>query len=304
MKRQVHRQRRVPPEKAGIRLAIDFHDISGDSGCTSAMLVTESYSGYIWDYYLPDRTAPTLIYALEHLLRTLERQLQCRPEVIECDNEIPDSRQVSDFLSIKNGMRLEPSAPYAQSQNGGAERSGGVIKEKARAMRIGAKLPSFLWVEIWRAAVYLYNRTPKYIYNWKTPYERFYTYFAIRDGVVVTERKPDQTHLRVYGCKTFAMTTDALKKKNRRQRLNPRGWIGYLVGYSLTNIYRVWNPLTNKVISTKDVIFNEKETFSGDVQHLKDDLKELSKEELKSSTHVTDSPWCYDWSRNSAVRLL
>ncbi|KAJ4008799.1 hypothetical protein NW758_015269 [Fusarium oxysporum] len=55
-------------------------------------------------------------------------------------------------------------------------------------MRIGAKLPSFLWVEIWRAAVYLYNRTPKYIYNWKTLYERFYTYFAFRDGVVVTEQ--------------------------------------------------------------------------------------------------------------------
>uniref|UniRef100_A0A0D2XSC0 Integrase catalytic domain-containing protein n=1 Tax=Fusarium oxysporum (strain Fo5176) TaxID=660025 RepID=A0A0D2XSC0_FUSOF len=200
VKRQVRRQIRVPPEKAGIRLAIDFHDMSGDPGYTSAMLVTDRYSGYIWDYYLPDRTAPTLIGALEHLLRTLERQLQCRPEVIECDNEIPDSHQVSDFLSIKNGMRLEPSAPYAQSQNGGAERSGGVIKEKARAMRAGAKLPSFLWVEIWRAAVYLYNRTPKYIYNWKTPYERFYTYFAFRDGVVVTERKPDQTHLRVYGC--------------------------------------------------------------------------------------------------------
>jgi hypothetical protein len=154
-------------------------------------------------------------------------------------------------------------------------------------MRTGAKLPSFLWVEIWRAAVYLYNRTPKYIYNWKTPYERFYTYFAFRDGVVVTERKPDQTHLRVYGCKAFAMTTDALKKKNRRQRLNPRGWIGYLVGYNSTNIYRVWNPLTNKVISTRDVIFNEKETFSGDVQHLKDDLKELNEEELIQ--HLTDA---------------
>ncbi|KAL9567430.1 hypothetical protein ACKAV7_008380 [Fusarium commune] len=287
VKRQVRRQRRVLPEKAGIRLAIDFHDMSGDPDYTSAMLVTDRYSGYIWDYYLPDQTAPTLIGALEHLLRTLERQLQCRPEVIECDNEIPDSHQVSDFLSIKNGIRLEPSAPYAQSQNGGAERSGGVIKEKARAMRIGAKLPSFLWVEIWRAAVYLYNRTPKYIYNWKTPYKRFYTYFAFRDGVVVTERKPDQTHLRVYGCKAFAMTTDALKKKNRRQRLNPRGWIGYLVGYNSTNIYRVWNPLTNKVISTRDVIFNEKETFSGDVQHLKDDLKELNEEELIQ--HLTDA---------------
>ena len=290
VKRQVRRQRRAPPEKAGIRLAIDFHDVSGDPDYTSAMLVTDRYSGYIWDYYLPDRTGPTVINALEHLFATLERQLQCRPEVLECDNEIPDSHRVSNFLSIKNGMRLEPSAPYTQNQNGGAERSGGVIKEKARAMRAGAKLPSFLWVEIWRAAVYLYNRTPKYIYNWKTPYERFYTYFAFRDGVVVTERKPDQTHLRVYGCKAFAMTTDALKKKNRLQRLEPRGWIGYLVGYNSTNIYRVWNPLTNKVISTRDVIFNEKETFSGDIQHLRDDLRQLSEEELNQRLTEAEVP--------------
>jgi hypothetical protein len=121
---------------------------------------------------------------------------------------------------------------------------------------------------------------PKYIYNWKTPFERLYTYFAFKDGVVVTECKPDQTHLRVYGCKAFAMTTNALKKKNGRQRLNPRGWVGYMVGRYSTNIYRVWNPLTNKVISTRDMIFNGKETFSGDIQRLRDDLRELSDEEL------------------------
>ncbi|RBQ87196.1 hypothetical protein VDGD_20713 [Verticillium dahliae] len=61
------------------------------------------------------------------------------------------------------------------------------------------------------------------------------------------------------------MIPDALKKKNRLQRLELRGWIGYLIGYNSTNIYRIWNPLTNKVISTRDVTFNEKETFSGDI---------------------------------------
>ncbi|EWZ27836.1 hypothetical protein FOZG_18444 [Fusarium oxysporum Fo47] len=75
MKRQVRRQRRIPPEKVGIRLAIVFHDISGNPGYTSAMLVTDRYSGYIWDYSLPDGSAPRLLGALKYLLRTLERQL-------------------------------------------------------------------------------------------------------------------------------------------------------------------------------------------------------------------------------------
>ena len=55
---------------------------------------------------------------------------------------------------------------------------------------------------------YIY-RAPKYIYNWKSPYERFFTYLAYRGGVVATARKPQQAHLRVFGCKAFALTRDA-----------------------------------------------------------------------------------------------
>jgi hypothetical protein len=87
-------------------------------------------------------------------------------------------------------MKLEPSALNIQSQNGGTERSGGVIKEKARAMRSSLRLLSFLWHEIVRTAVYLYNRTPKYSYNWKSPYKRFFTYLVYHDGVVATTRMP------------------------------------------------------------------------------------------------------------------
>src|SRR6266480_626529 len=61
---------------------------------------------------------------------------------------------------------------------------------------------------------------PKYIYQWKTPYELFYT------------KKPSQEHLCAYTCKAFAMTTDILKKTNCLQMLNPKAWIGYLIGYS------------------------------------------------------------------------
>jgi hypothetical protein len=57
--------------------------------------------------------------------------------------------------------------------------------------------------------------------------------------VVVKSRKPDQAHLRVYGCKAFYLTTTAQRKERRLQRADPRAWIGYLVGYNSTNIYRI-----------------------------------------------------------------
>ena len=86
----------------------------------------------------------------------------------------------------------------------------------------------------------------------------------------------------MYGCKAFALTKDALKKTQRLKRLEPKTWIGYLVGYNSTNIYRIWNPITGKVVITRDVVFNEDEVFNGDIEDLKKEalrisLKELSK---------------------------
>ena len=120
-----------------------------------------------------------------------------------------------------------------------------MIAEKIRAMRAGAKLLAVLWPEISKVAVYFYNRTSRYGYNWRTPYDCFYTYLAHRDGIVVETRKPDQTYLRVYGCKVYALTPSAKKGVYNKLKdllrwnlkLEPRAWIGYFVGYSLFNIY-------------------------------------------------------------------
>ncbi|KAF4506190.1 hypothetical protein G6O67_006295 [Ophiocordyceps sinensis] len=74
------------------------------------------------------------------------------------------------------------------------------------------KLPTQLWREIYKSAVYLYNRTPKYSHKWESPYEKL-------------TGKPAQQHLRAYGCKAFAMTTTAQEKKQRLGKLDPRAWI-------------------------------------------------------------------------------
>ncbi|KID81860.1 polyprotein [Metarhizium guizhouense ARSEF 977] len=291
VKRQVSRKPRDTENAPGLRLAIDFHDLEEDhEGRDSVMFITDRWSGYVWDFYLTDRKADTIRTALEILFGILDRRYQIKPRVIECDNEIYEKRhQLRSWLESLF-ILIEPSAKYTPAQNGGAERSGGILEIKARAMRIGAGLPNYLWVEIFKAAVYLYNRTPKYILRWQSPYGRFFTFLANRDGVANRQYKPDLRHLRVYGCKAFAMTKDAMAKRKRRQKLNPRAWIGYLVGYQSTNIYRIWNPWLGKVISTRDVIFNEDEYFHGDLEQLKDDIRELNREELMNLLQEIKEP--------------
>jgi hypothetical protein len=112
-------------------------------------------------------------------------------------------------------------------------------------------------------ATYLYNRTPRYSLGWKSPYEAFYEYVIENEGVT-GPRKPVLSHLRAFGCKAYTL----IKSKGdpdypgRLQKLAPRAHIGYLIGYESTSIYRVWIPYKKKVISTRDVIFNEKEFFN------------------------------------------
>ena len=220
----------------------------------------------------------------------MKKQFNITVKVIETDNEIVTVKQEVKRWCTSLSIRIEPSAPDTQAQNGGAERSGGVIKEKARAIRLDANLPWELWPEITRAAVYLYNRTPNYPNKWKSPYEIFFTRAAAMNGIVTGPRRPNQAHLRAYGCKAFAMTDDTHRGKSRLQRLDPKAWIGYLVGYQSTNIYRIWVPSMAKVISTRDVVFDEEAVFNGKTEDLMDNLMHNTLEEIATWVKTIELP--------------
>ncbi|KAF7564273.1 uncharacterized protein PtrM4_153250 [Pyrenophora tritici-repentis] len=184
-KRMIRRTPRTILEGPGERVAIDFHDYEAESTTKekSQMLINCRVTGYIWDFYLSDnRTARVILKSLKMF-------------VIETDNEIFSVKPEVARWCRTRGIVLEPSAPDTQAQNGGAERSGGVVKEKGRAMRLDAHLPWDQWPEIARTAVYLHNRTPKYQNRWRSPYEMFFTAIAFQNGVVTSPRKPNLSHL-------------------------------------------------------------------------------------------------------------
>ena len=52
-------------------------------------------------------------------------------------------------------------------------------------------------------------------------------------------------------------------KSGRFQKLVLRAYIGYLVGYESTSIYRVWILYKKKVVLAQDIIFNEEVFFDG-----------------------------------------
>jgi len=293
LKRQIRRQARQINDGPGERVALDFHDFEEQSSTRekSQMLITDRFSGLAWDFYFKDnRPARTIIKLLKEFVQFMKVQFRVTVKVIESDNEIFSVKQDVHKWCVSEGIVIEPSAPDTQAQNGGAERSGGVIKEKSRAMRLDANLPWTLWPEITRAAVYLYNRTPNYANRWRSPHEVFFTTVAFQNGIVTQPKKPNQAHLRAYGCKAFAMSDDTKRGKSKLQRLDPKAWIGYLVGYRSTNIWRIWIPSLAKVISTRDVIFDEQSVFSGKTEDLMDNLMHSTHEEIAAWTRVVELP--------------
>jgi hypothetical protein len=286
-RRQISRAPRINDDGPGERLSIDFHTYETQSVTKekSQMLITDKFSGMQWDLYFTDhRTAKSIIKALSIFILFLKNHYNIAVKTIEADNEIATVKPDVERWLATQGIIVEPSAPDTQAQNGGAERSGGVNKEKARVMRLDANLSWELWPEVTRAAVYLYNRTPNYANSWKTPYEIFFTRVAFSNGIVTSLRKPNLAHLKAYGCKAFAMTDDTHRGKSRLQRLDPKAWIGYLVGYRSSNIYRIWIPSLGKVISTRDVVFDEESIFDGRIEDLMDNLMHSTLQEI--ATHV------------------
>jgi transposase InsO family protein len=259
IKRQISR---VPPDriinKPFNELHIDWTDFKeARAGFVRVMFIHDAYSGRAFPYFMTTHGEKETLRVLKDFIPWIYAKHKIAVSVIRADNELR-TKKILNWLRTR-GINFEPSAPNTQAQNGIAERSGGVIVEKARAMRISANLPHDLWNEIVNCAVYLRDRTPRESNGWKSPYEKFYTHLS-------TEKqpsKPQLAHLKAYGCRAYAMTSDAQRKKKRLMKLNPRAHIGYLVGYDSTNIYRIWIPHKGIVISTRDVIFDENTFFDG-----------------------------------------
>ena len=110
------------------------------------MLILDHEVGFCWDYYIKDESGEIIILALNHLLGLFKDEYCFQLKVIKIDGEIFIVKPaVRKFIKGKK-IQVEPSPPDTQDQNRGAERLGGVIKEKIKA--IGGQLPTMLWREV------------------------------------------------------------------------------------------------------------------------------------------------------------
>ena len=89
--------------------------------------------------------------------------------------------------------------------------------------------------------------------------------YVISVQKVTNPWKPIFYYLKAYVYKIYVLikSKDDPNKLRRLQKLTSRIYIKYLVGYKSTNIYRIWILYKKKVVSVRDMIFNEEAFFDG-----------------------------------------
>ena len=102
--------------------------------------------------------------------------------------------------------RVAESNAYTPAQNGAAERAGGVIMRKARAMRIEAQMPESLWPKFFKAAIYITNRTPTKPLGWLTPIE------TLHQELNRPNPRPTGAHLHILGSRAYVLINKIPKK--------------------------------------------------------------------------------------------
>ncbi len=145
----------------------------------------------------------------------------------------------------KNGTEVTCTNTDTPEHNGIIERFNGTQAAVARTMMHEAGAPYILWGEAVLAATYLDNRNHDVTVNGKTctQYEHW------------TGDKPKLDQLRVWGSDCFVWIP-----KENRGKMQETSWPGIFVGYSEQQSgYRVLNPATGRVVTSRNVAFRKNE---------------------------------------------
>ena len=274
------------------RITLDLFDLPhAINGHRYAMPITDEFSGRIWVFTMAHKSDSFDIIVdfearakRQYGLHICNIRLDNERSLINLPNQCPSDFQ--NWATIQ-GIDLEVPPPYTKEPNGGAERSGGIIGSKARTMITSANLPQDLWPEAWGAAAYLHNRSPRQGHGWRSPLEVFekwfYNHFRwwqplnnVNIAYKTRDLKPSWSGIHAYGSRAYPLETAVRAGQLRRHfKINPRAHIGYLVGYRASNLYRIWVPALQEVITARDVRFDETAFFD-------------PKEEVKDPVTVTE----------------
>ena len=205
-------------------------------GASYMLTIIDDYSRKVWPYFLKHKYEA--FSAFKEWKIMIERQTEKKVKILRTDNGMEFcSKQFKNYCKSE-GIVRHYTVPYTPQQNSVAERMNRTIISRARCMLSNAGLHRRFWAEAASTACYLINRSPSIALNKKTPIE------------VWSGSPADYSQLRVFGCTAYAHVDNG--------KLEPRAVKCIFLGYkSGVKGFKLWNPETQKVVISRNVIFNE-----------------------------------------------
>jgi hypothetical protein len=209
-------------------------------GAQYFMSFIDDYSKKAWVYFLKNKSetfAKFKIWKAE-----VENQTGRKMKYLRTDNgtEYRDG----DFLKFyeKHDIKRYFTVRKTPQQNRVAERLNRTITETTRCLRLNAELPKIVWAEAVDIAYYIINRSPRVALDGKVAEE------------VWTGQEVDYSFMRIFGCPAYVHISG-----EDRSKLNPKSKKCIFLGFKKgVKGYKLWDPIAQKVVINRDVVFDEK----------------------------------------------
>jgi transposase InsO family protein len=202
----------------------------------------DEYSRKMWIYLL--KAKDEVFDVFKNFKVLVENQSGKKLKILRTDGGGEYTSKNFELFCVNNGVEHEVIAPYTPQHNGLAERRNRTILDMARCMVKHRNLPKTFWGEAVSTAVHILNRSPTKKLNHKVPEE------------VWSGKKPSVSHFKVFGSLCHKHVPEAKRKK-----LDDRSEPMILVGYHVTGAYKLYNPVSKKMIFSRDVIVDEAKSW-------------------------------------------
>ncbi|KAI1509284.1 Reverse transcriptase domain protein [Pyrenophora tritici-repentis] len=247
-KRNISRIQQTPPNTALGKVHVDVVGpitIPGKDGERYFMPITDGKSRRQWLFTSDSRAV------LGQQLINWCKAMKAKgfTITIHTDNarEFINASNKQYFDSV--GIEVVTSPPYDATRNGIAERANGITEDRTRGALIAAKLPIKLWPYAAKYMARIHNLVSNSNLPGKiTPLEAWNRSIGYPNPV------PNVAKMHAFGHVGYAHIP--AQKRVKGDKFAPRAHKGHLVGMIGENIYQMWIPETDEIVTTASVRFD------------------------------------------------
>ncbi|WVZ24094.1 hypothetical protein V8G54_002638 [Vigna mungo] len=205
------------------------------------VVFVDEFSRMCWAFMIKAKSEALEIF--KKYVVNVERESGKTLKILRTDGGGEFTSHAFELFCQEKGITHEVTAPYTPQHNALVERRNRTIMNMARCLLKEKELPQNLWAEAVSTVVYLLNRCPTKRIERKVP-------LAVWTGTT-----PSVRHLKIFGSLAFVHVAD-----QKRTKLEDKGEPMVLVGYHPTGAYKLYDPVKQKMIISRDVVVLENES--------------------------------------------